>query len=77
MIMSTEEIKEGLAFTRKYIRKLAVVDEVTAQQLTAINKSQKDVIIYVLSLISKQVALLGKNLRKKRAKRFQGTTVNR
>ena len=28
--MSTEEIKEGLAFTRKYIRKLAVVDEVTA-----------------------------------------------
>lgn len=60
MIMSTEEIKEGLAFTRKYIRKLAVVDEVTAQQLTAINKSQKDVIIYVLSLISKQVALLGR-----------------
>ena len=59
MIMSTEEIKEGLAFTRKYIRKLAVVDEVTAQQLTAINKSKKDVIIYVLSLISKQVALLG------------------
>lgn len=57
--MSTEEIKKGLDFTRKYIRKLAVVDEVTAQQLTAINKSQKDVIIYVLSLISKQVALLG------------------
>lgn len=51
MIMSTEEIKEGLAFTRKYIRKLAVVDEVTAQQLTAINKSQKDVIIYVLTFL--------------------------
>ena len=47
--MSTEQIKEGLIFNRKYIRKLAVVDEVTAQQLTAINKSKKDVIIYVLS----------------------------
>lgn len=57
--MNIEQIKEGLTFNRKYIRKLAVVDEVTAQQLTAINKSKKDMIIYVLSLISKQVALLG------------------
>lgn len=57
--MSIEQIKEELTFNRKYIRKLAVVDEVTAQQLTAINKSKKDVIIYVLSLIIKQVALLG------------------
>ena len=57
--MSTKQINENLAFLRKYIRRVAVVDEVTAQRLTAINKPKKGVIIDVLSLIVQNVALLG------------------
>lgn len=57
--MNTEQIKEELAFNRKYIRKLAAVDEMTAQRLTARNKPKRDIIIDVLSLIVQNVALLG------------------
>ncbi|WP_196041071.1 hypothetical protein [Bacteroides finegoldii] len=57
--MNTEQIKEELTFNRKYIRKLAAVDEMTAQRLTARNKPKRDIIIDVLSLIVQNVALLG------------------
>lgn len=75
--MSTEQINEELAFLRKYVVDLEGMDETIVQQLTAINKTKKEVINYFLSIISDYEALLGQNLRKKRAKRFQGTTVNR
>lgn len=48
--MNTEQIKEELTFNRKYIRKLAAVDEMTAQRLTARNKPKRDIIIDVLKL---------------------------
>lgn len=57
--MNTEQIKEELTFNRKYIRKLAAVDEMTAQRLTARNKPKRDIIIDVLSLVVQNVALLG------------------
>jgi len=57
--MNTEQIKEELTFNRKYIRKLAAVDEMTAQRLTARNKPKRDIIIDVLSLIVQNVTLLG------------------
>ena len=57
--MNTEQIKEELTFNRKYIRKSAAVDEMTAQRLTARNKPKRDIIIDVLSLIVQNVALLG------------------
>ena len=57
--MNTEQIKEELTFNRKYIRKLAAVDEMTAQRLTARNKPKRDIIIDVLNLIVQNVALLG------------------
>lgn len=75
--MSTEHINEELAFLRKYVVDLEGMDETIVQRLTAINKTKKEVINYFLGLISDYEALLGQNLRKKRAKRFQGTMVNR
>lgn len=57
--MSTKQINEELAFLRKYVRKLAVVDETTAQRLTTTNKTKRGVIIGILSLISEYGALLG------------------
>ena len=75
--MSTKQINEELAFLRKYVVDLEGMDETIVQRLTAINKTKKEVINYFLSIISDYEALLGQNLRKKRAKRFQGTTVNR
>lgn len=75
--MSTKQINEELAFLRKYVVDLEGMDETIVQRLTATNKTKKEVINYFLSLISDYEALLGQNLRKKRAKRFQGTMVNR
>lgn len=75
--MSTKQINEELAFLRKYVVDLEGMDETIVQRLTATNKTKKEVINYFLSLISDYEALLGQNLRKKRAKCFQGTMVNR
>ena len=75
--MSTKQINEELAFLRKYVVDLEGMDETIVQRLTTTNKTKKEVINYFLSLISDYEALLGQNLRKKRAKRFQGTMVNR
>lgn len=57
--MSTEQINEELAFLRKYVVDLEGMDETIVQQLTAINKTKKEVINYFLSIISDYEALLG------------------
>ena len=75
--MSTEQINENLAFLHQYVKDLEEKDEKTVQLLTAFNKPKKWIMNYLFNLISEYEALLGQNLRKKRAKRFQGTMVNR
>ena len=57
--MSTKQINEELAFLRKYVVDLEGMDETIVQRLTAINKTKKEVINYLLGLISEYEALLG------------------
>lgn len=57
--MSIKQINEELVFLRKYVQDLKVRDEITVQRLTAINKTKKEIINYLLSLISDYEALLG------------------
>lgn len=57
--MSTKQINEELAFLQKYVVDLEGMDETIVQRLTAINKTKKEVINYLLSLISDYEALLG------------------
>lgn len=59
MIMSTKQINEELSFLRQYVQDLKVRDEITVQRLTAINKTKKEIINYLLNLISDYEALLG------------------
>lgn len=57
--MSTKQINEELSFLRQYVQDLKVRDEITVQRLTAINKTKKEIINYLLSLISDYEVLLG------------------
>lgn len=57
--MSTKQINEELDFLRQYVQDLKVRDEITVQRFTAINKTKKEIINYLLSLISDYEALLG------------------
>ena len=75
--MNTEQIKDNLAFLHQYVKDLEEKDEKTVQLLTDFNEPKEWIMNYLFNLVSKYEALLGQNLRKKRAKRFQGTMVNR
>lgn len=57
--MSTKQINEELSFLHQYVQDLKVRDEISVQRLTAINKTKKEIINYLLSLISDYEALLG------------------
>ena len=74
--MSTGQINEKLAFLHQYVMDLEKRDEKTVQLLTAFNKPKEWIMNYLFNLINEYEALLGQNLRKKRAKRFRSTLIS-
>lgn len=75
--MSRDEISKNLSFLQKYTKDLKERDEYTVQMLAGSKETKEEIINNLFRIIKDYEALLGQDLRKKRAKRFQGTKVNR